>query len=164
MSHGFRFIGKRAAGQDDAPWFQKVTNEGFPCISGNAIRMRESAMTWLLLLGIVFVILAVATVPLALRLPIGATALTTAAALALIGAGVGVVCSFTVHWQPSPTLRFIGFPFPGLILQLEEGQWVDYVGGPITMVLNAVWFAAGFVVPVFVWVVLQRSWRPRTEH
>jgi hypothetical protein len=45
-----------------------------------------------------------------------------------------------------------------MLWQLEDGQWVDFVGGPITAVMNVVWFASVSIVPVFVWVIFQRPW------
>ena len=94
-----------------------------------------------------------------MRLPSKSSLLTAAAVMAVVGGIAGAFCSFNVLWQPSPTIRYLGFPFPAMIWRLEDGQWVDYVGGPITTAMNVVWFAAVCVVPIFGWVVLQRPWR-----
>jgi len=63
------------------------------------------------------------------------------ALLASIGGVIGLYCSFYVRWQPSPTLRYLGFPFPAMIWQLENGEWVDYVGTPVTAAMNIALFA-----------------------
>jgi hypothetical protein len=111
-----------------------------------------------LIIGIICLVLAIATVPLALRLQARSSILAVVGCLAVLGGIVGVYCSFNVRWQPSPTIRYLGFPFPAILWQLENGQWVDYVGGPITAVMNVAWFAAASVVPVFAWVIFQRPW------
>ncbi|MGN6625993.1 MAG: hypothetical protein ACTHLN_05185 [Tepidisphaeraceae bacterium] len=115
----------------------------------------------LLAIGIICLVLSATSVPLASRLPSRSSVFTSVVVLAILGGIVGLVCSFYVRWQPSPTIRYLGFPFPAMLLQLENGEWVDYVGGPITAVMNVIWFAAVCVVPVFVWVLFQRLRRPR---
>ena len=113
----------------------------------------------LLIVGIICIALSITIVPLALRLPSKKSILVTAAVVTVGFGAVGLFCSFNVRWQPSPTIRYLGFPFPAMLWQLENGKWVDYVGGPITGAMNVIWFAAVGLVPVFAWVVWQRPWR-----
>ena len=50
--------------------------------------------------------------------------------LVAVGCAAAVWCTFFLQYQPSPTLRVAGFPFPVAVFQLRNGQWSDYVGGP----------------------------------
>jgi hypothetical protein len=114
---------------------------------------------FLLAVGLISLLIAFATIALALRLPARSSILSVVACLAVVGGIAGVYCSFNVRWQPSPTIRYLGFPFPAMLWRLENGQWVDYVGGPITAVMNVAWFFAVSTLPVFAWLVFQRPWR-----
>jgi hypothetical protein len=52
------------------------------------------------------------------------------AALVVAGCAAVAWCTFHLEYQPSPTLRVLGFPAPVAIFELRNGQWSDYVGGP----------------------------------
>src|SRR5688572_27404992 len=52
------------------------------------------------------------------------------AALCVAGVAAAVWCTFFLEYQPSPTLRVVGFPVPVVVFELRNGQWSDYVGGP----------------------------------
>jgi hypothetical protein len=84
--------------------------------------VRYLPQMWLLTIGILCLALSLATVLLALRLPTRLPVLAAIASLAVIGGIAGAFSSFHVHWQPSPTLRYLGFPFPAMIWQFENGQ------------------------------------------
>ena len=51
-------------------------------------------------------------------------------ALLVAGIAAAVWCTFYLEYQPSPTLRIVGFPVPIAVFELRNGQWSDYVGGP----------------------------------
>src|SRR5438270_7559704 len=112
-------------------------------------------MMILLAFGIICLVLAIATVPLAARLPSRCSVWAVMAVVAVIGGIAGIFCSFNVRWQPSPTRVYLGFPCQAILWQLEDGQWVDYVGGPIGAVINVLWFASVSIFPVFFWVIFQ---------
>jgi hypothetical protein len=84
--------------------------------------------------------------------------------LLLAGLVVGVAAS---NWdrQVSPTLRFMGWPLPMVIFQLEQGAWFDYVHPPIVAVgilaVNVLLVAGGALLPlsVVVWVSVRRNKR-----
>ena len=76
--------------------------------------------------------------------------------VAIAAAAAGSFCAFGVHWQPSPTLRYLGFPFPAMVWQLENGEWVDYVGTPITAIMDVAVFVAAATLPVLVGSVIHR--------
>lgn len=78
------------------------------------------------------------------------------ALLAMLGGVIGLYCSFWVRWQPAPTLRYVGFPFPAMIWQLEKGQWVDYVGTPLTAAMNIGLFAGSGAFLALCWMVFLR--------
>ena len=75
----------------------------------------------------------------------------------LIGICAGLLgwfCAFYVSWSPSPILRYAGFPFPAMIWQFENGQWVDYVGTPVTAIMDVSLFAAVATLPLLIWATL----------
>jgi hypothetical protein len=77
----------------------------------------------------------------------------------IFGAGatagvLGLFSAFEISWQPSPTLRYLGFPFPAMIWQLENGQWVDYVGTPVTAVMDVLLFVAVATLPLLAWTTV----------
>jgi hypothetical protein len=78
------------------------------------------------------------------------------ALFAFLGGAIGTCTSFCVVWQRSPTLRYRGFPFPAFIWQLENGKWVDYVGSPLTAVMNVTLFAGAGAFLVFCWIAFLR--------
>jgi hypothetical protein len=47
-----------------------------------------------------------------------------------IGCVTAVWCTFFLEYQPRPTLRIRGFPLPVAVFELQNGQWIDFVGGP----------------------------------
>lgn len=98
-------------------------------------------MAWLVIIALLFIGAPIAAVALAAPLPGRKSLLLFALALAVLGGMIGFYCSFWVRWQPSPTLRYLGFPFPAMIWQLENGEWVDYVGTPITAAMNIALFS-----------------------
>jgi hypothetical protein len=53
----------------------------------------------------------------------------------LAGAGLGVWSGFFFEYQPSPKLKFLGFPVPVVVFQLEgppgDEDWVDFPGSPL---------------------------------
>jgi hypothetical protein len=51
-------------------------------------------------------------------------------ALLLVGLAAAWWGAFFVEYRASPTLRFIGVPVPISVLQLENGNWVPFEGGP----------------------------------
>ena len=71
-----------------------------------------------------------------------------------VGILVGVLSSFLVKYQVSPTQRIIGFPLPAAVLLLEGGRWVDYVG-PIWM-LNPFLVGGGLMLPFSVALLVKR--------
>lgn len=99
-------------------------------------------MVWFAVLAaIVFIGAPTAAAVLASPLPQRASLRAVTVVLAIAGGTVGGFCSFYVQWQPSPTQRDLGFPFPAIIWRLESGQWVDFVGTPITAAMNIALFS-----------------------
>jgi hypothetical protein len=47
--------------------------------------------------------------------------------LLIAGAGAGIYCTFFLEYQPTETLKIIGFPLALGVFRLEEGEWIDYV-------------------------------------
>ena len=47
--------------------------------------------------------------------------------LLLLGAVLGVKCSFFFEYPVSDTKRIVSFPIPTGILRLEGGHWVGYI-------------------------------------
>jgi hypothetical protein len=72
-----------------------------------------------------------------------------------IALGMWLGCLFT--YQVAPGLRYIGFPVPALVLQLEDGRWVDYVGLiPVVLPFNVFTIASCFLLPVSLGLVVRR--------
>ena len=74
---------------------------------------------------------------------------------------VGIVAGFwlgiSFTYQVAPDTRYIGFPVPGLVLQLEDGRWVDYVGLlPVVVPFNVIMIASCFLLPVSIGLVVRR--------
>lgn len=81
--------------------------------------------------------------------------------LGMVGAVLGV---FWVEYDLSPTERVIGFPIPGAIMQMRNGQWTDYIN-PLVW-LNFVVVPGLSVLPATVllwarWVRRRREARTR---
>jgi len=66
-------------------------------------------------------------------------------------------CIFKVEYQWSATLKVVGAPIPVALFQLENGHWVDFVGGP-GFLLDLVIVPAVFALPVSIALVVRR-WR-----
>ena len=69
------------------------------------------------------------------------------AGLFVLGSSLGLYSAFYVEWSPAETLRYIGFPWPYIVLRLEDGRWVDYVGTPVNL-LGVLVFAGASQIPV----------------
>jgi hypothetical protein len=67
---------------------------------------------------------------------------------------IGLFSAYQVSWSPSPTIRYLGFPFPAMLWQLEDGRWVDYVGTPITAVMDVALFVAVATLPLLAWIIV----------
>jgi hypothetical protein len=76
------------------------------------------------------------------------------AALTSLAAGVGLCF---VPYQPSASLRLVGFPLPLVVFQLEHGSWVDYVASRNRLVWIGVLIAGVVHTGVAVW------WRLRHD-
>src|SRR5258708_27433208 len=50
--------------------------------------------------------------------------------LLVLGFCVAIWATFFVEYQAGPNYRILGFPWPVVLLHLESGRWVDFVGGP----------------------------------
>ena len=72
--------------------------------------------------------------------------------LLFLGIATGIWAGFMLEYHVSPTLRFVGFPFPMVIFQLESGTWVDYVHETFIMILigvaDVMLFTLCSVIPV----------------
>ena len=74
-----------------------------------------------------------------------------------IAAGLfGLFSAYEVNWSLSPTVRCLGFPFPAMLWQLEGDKWVDYVGTPLTAVMDVAFFIAAATLPLLTWDVISR--------
>jgi hypothetical protein len=72
-----------------------------------------------------------------------------------IGAGLlGLFSAYKLTWSPSPTIRCLGFPFPAMLWQREGNEWVDYVGTPLTAVMDVAFFIAVATLPLLTWTVI----------
>ena len=77
--------------------------------------------------------------------------------LLTLGIAVGIWLGCLCTYQVAPGLRYIGFPLPGLVLQLEDGRWVDYVGLiPVVLTFNVFTVASCFLLPVSLGLVVRR--------
>jgi hypothetical protein len=77
--------------------------------------------------------------------------------LLIIGVAVGLWLGCFFTYQVAPDLRYIGFPVPGLALQLENGRWVDYVGELVFVIpFNVFTIASCFLLPVSLGLVVRR--------
>ncbi len=90
---------------------------------------------------------------------------TVAIGLLTIGIALGIYLGCFFTYQVAPDLRYIGFPAPGLVLHLEKGHWVDYVG-PIGFVLpfNVFAVASCCLLPVSGCLLVRHlavGWPPR---
>src|SRR6266571_2537188 len=48
---------------------------------------------------------------------------------AILAGGVGASwCAFYAEYRPREDLRYLSAPVPAMVLQLEDGNWVDFVG------------------------------------
>jgi hypothetical protein len=85
--------------------------------------------------------------------------------LFVIGTALGpwLGCAFT--YQIAPDLRYIGFPAPVVVLHLEDGRWVDYVGLiPVIVPLNMFVIASCCLFPVSVGLLAMRLLRGSSAH
>jgi hypothetical protein len=80
-----------------------------------------------------------------------------AVGLLALGIAVGMWLGCLFIYKVAPGLRYIGFPVPGLVLQLEDGRWVDYVGLiPVVVPFNVFTVASCFLLPVSLGLVVRR--------
>ncbi len=74
-----------------------------------------------------------------------------------IGIPIGVWFGCALTYQVAPDMRYIGFPVPFIVLQLENDRWVDYVGLiPVIVPFNVFTIASWFLMPVSLGLVLRR--------
>jgi hypothetical protein len=76
-----------------------------------------------------------------------------------LGCVTAVWCTFFCEYQPSLMWRIQGFPMPVLVLHLENGNWVDYVGGP-GIIVDFIVVTSVVALPATVPLIL-RFWRRR---
>jgi hypothetical protein len=77
--------------------------------------------------------------------------------LLTIGIAVGMWLGCFCTYQVTPDLRYIGFPVPGLVLQLEDGRWIDYVGLiPVVLPFNVFTIVSCFLPPISLGLVVRR--------
>ena len=72
------------------------------------------------------------------------------ALLWIVGIAVGLM-SVSVSWSYDPGVRYLGFPFPGVVFELwtnRHGQtyWADFAG-PVTLPVLAVDFLLCMMLP-----------------
>jgi len=84
------------------------------------------------------------------------------AALFVVGCITGVWCTFFFEYQPSAGLRILGFPMPVMIFKLQNGNWVDYVGGPL-MFVNLIIVPALIAMPLSLALFIRRIRRRNAE-
>ncbi len=130
----------------------------YAVICGLAASAGPDGIFWLVLLSILAVLglVHVATFYAISRLPRPDLWFVAAIGMLAVGVVVGFWCGTSFEYQVSDVRRQIGFPFPIMVFQLENGQWVDYVGGPLGTVLDVFVIATGAIVPVSI-ALLVRS-------
>ncbi len=64
---------------------------------------------------------------------------------------------YKYYWRND--LQFIGFPIPLLVLQLEHGQWVDFVGNPFLGLVSVFLIISASLWPVSLGLVGAWIWR-----
>jgi hypothetical protein len=75
----------------------------------------------------------------------------------VMGAALGIWLGCLVTYQVAPDLPYIGFPCPCLVLQLENGRWVDYVGLiPLIAPFNVFMIASSCLLPVSSSLLIRR--------
>ena len=82
--------------------------------------------------------------------------------VSLLAAGLAAAywLTFYFEYQPRATVRIAGAPVPAAIFRLENGVWVDYVGGPGWMI-NLVLVPCLVVLPITLSLTIRayRRWR-----
>jgi len=70
----------------------------------------------------------------------------------LLGLFVGCILNYPV----APGVRYVGFPFPALVLRFEDGRWIDYVGLiPVIVPFNVFVIASCALLPVTVGLLIR---------
>ena len=80
-------------------------------------------------------------------------------ALFLIGGIVGGTFGTSVRVPIDDDTTFVGFPVPGIVLRLESGHWVDYVGGAWCL-LDIPLYACDFLLPLLLILLVTSKGRP----
>jgi len=71
-----------------------------------------------------------------------------AVAILVIGIPISFWIGAAFQYQVSPTIKYCGFPFPAAILVLENGLWIDYVGGLHVVLVNILLLTTILLLPV----------------
>lgn len=80
---------------------------------------------------------------------------------AILAGGVGASwCAFNAEYRPREDLRYLSAPVPAGVLQLEDGNWIDFVGPATvpTVILNWLTVFFGSVVPVRIAYAIRQRW------
>jgi hypothetical protein len=72
-----------------------------------------------------------------------------------MGIPIGLWAGSSLRYPVSEVQQFVGFPIPVAVFQFENGRWVDYVGNPFVVLLNASIVGAVFLVPVSIALILR---------
>jgi len=116
-------------------------------------------MIWFVSIEFLWLVTLVTAIWLSGRRPIEIGVLLGIVLAGAVAAAAGLYCGFQVRWQPSATRRCVGFLFPAMIWRLENGRWVDYVGSPITAIMDVAIFVAVATLPPLARVVVDRVGR-----
>src|SRR5206468_5167092 len=86
---------------------------------------------------------------------------------AILAGGVSASwCALYAEYRPREDLRLLSAPVPAAVLQLEDGNWVDFVGPATvpTVILNWLTVFFGSVVPVSIAYAISQRWLRPPRH
>lgn len=88
-------------------------------------------------------------------------AVLAALSMLIVGSIVGWYCAFHVRFPVGDDRIHVGIPIPFIVLQLENGEWIDYIGPGFLFSIPIV--AAVCLLPVPLALFLRRVSSSRTS-
>jgi hypothetical protein len=113
-------------------------------------------MEWFCIVEILWLLAFVAAIWLPSLSPKGSHFAPLTLRTGVAAAALGLYSAYDIRWMPSRTLRFVGFPYPAFIWQLENGKWVDYVGSAITAAMDVALFVSVATLPLLIWSAIRK--------
>jgi hypothetical protein len=134
-----------------------VVTTGYAVLWGLAVSVGDRAVVLLALLSILVVLGLIHVVAFYLvgRLPRPRRWRAIGTCLILVGGAIGLWSGACFEYQVSERHRFVGFPIPMAVFQLEDGRWVDYIGNPLVVLLDGFLVATALLAPFTVLLVVK---------